>query len=180
MIKAVADERARHPSLKAKSSKSFTWISSSLADSSSNSLTSSLWTRRFRQILITHTFSTSTPASLPSNPHSLNDRGFDNCEVYSWAAVHGEIEIKSTKSFMNEDKYQYLDSSLKHAWTHTHTGLMVLHTNVQQSPGSHFTVVNSGTSMHILQYRLLTSNLSEDSQATCLKIMQSFPGAAAT
>jgi len=84
------------------------------------------------------------------------------------------------KSFINEDKYQYLDSLLKHARTHTHTCLMVLHTNVQQSPGSHFTVVDSGTSMHTLQYRLLTSNLSEDSQATCLKIMQSFLDSVAT
>jgi len=42
---------------------------------------------------------------------------------------------------------------------------MVLHTNVQQSPSSHFAVVDSGTSMHILQYRLFTSNLSEDHTA---------------
>jgi len=42
---------------------------------------------------------------------------------------------------------------------------MVLHTNVQQSPGSHFAVVDSGTSMHILQYRLFTSNLTEDHTA---------------
>ena len=38
---------------------------------------------------------------------------------------------------------------------------MVMHTNVQKSPGPHFAVVDSGTSMHILQYRLFTSNLSE-------------------
>jgi len=42
---------------------------------------------------------------------------------------------------------------------------MVLHSHVQQSPGSHFAVVDSGTSMHILQYRLFTSNLSEDHTA---------------
>jgi len=79
--------------------------------------------------------------------------------------VHGEIEIMSTKSFINKDKYQYLDSSLKHAQNYTHTCLMVLHTNVQQSPGSHFAVVDSGTSMHILQYRLFKSNLSADHTA---------------
>jgi len=38
---------------------------------------------------------------------------------------------------------------------------MVLHANVQQLPGSHFAVVDSGTSMHILQYRFFTSNLSD-------------------
>ena len=42
---------------------------------------------------------------------------------------------------------------------------MVLRSHVQQSPGSHFAVVDSGTSMHILQYRLFTSNLSEDHTA---------------
>jgi len=42
---------------------------------------------------------------------------------------------------------------------------MVLHSHVQQSPGSHFAVEDSGTSMHILQYRLFTSNLSEDHTA---------------
>ena len=68
----------------------------------------------------------------------------------------------SNKSFINKDKYQYLDSSLKYARTHTHTCQMVLHTNVHQPPGLHFTVVVSGTSMHILQYRLFTSNLSEN------------------
>jgi len=39
---------------------------------------------------------------------------------------------------------------------------MALHANVQQSPGSHFAVVDSGTSVHTLQYRLFTSTLSED------------------
>ena len=42
---------------------------------------------------------------------------------------------------------------------------MVMHTNAQQSPGPHFAVVDSGTSMHILQHRLFTSNLSEDHTA---------------
>ena len=42
---------------------------------------------------------------------------------------------------------------------------MVLHSYVQQSPGSHFAVVDSGTSMQILQYRLFTSHLSEDHTA---------------
>jgi len=70
----------------------------------------------------------------------------------------------STQSFINKDN-QYLDSSLKHARTYTHTWLMVMHTNVQQSPSPHFAVVDSGTSMHILQYRLFTSNLSEDHTA---------------
>ena len=42
---------------------------------------------------------------------------------------------------------------------------MVLHSYVQQSPGSHFAVVDSGTSMQILQYRLFTSQLSEDHTA---------------
>ena len=42
---------------------------------------------------------------------------------------------------------------------------MVLHSYVQQSPGSHFAVVDSGTSMHILQHRLFTGNLSEDHTA---------------
>jgi len=79
--------------------------------------------------------------------------------------VHGEIEIMSTKCFINKDKYQCLDSSLKHAQNYTHNCLMVLHTNMQQSPGSHFAVVDSGTSMYILQYRLFTSNLSEDHTA---------------
>ena len=125
--------------------------------------------------LNTHTFSTSTSSRYSSlmtrltptptsRRHPPNDRGFDKCAVQSWAAVHGEIKIMSTMSFINEDKYQYLDSSLKHAQK-THTCLMVLHTNVQQSPGSHFAVVDSGTSMHILQYRLFTSNLSEDHTA---------------
>jgi len=45
------------------------------------------------------------------------------------------------------------------------TCLMMLHINVQQSPGSYFAVVDSGTSMHILQDRLFTSNLSEDHTA---------------
>jgi len=76
--------------------------------------------------------------------------------------VHGEIEIMSVKSLINKDKYQYLDSSLKHAQNYTHTCLMVLHINVQQSPGSHFVVADSGTSMHFLQCRMFTSNLSED------------------
>ena len=40
--------------------------------------------------------------------------------------MHGEIEMMSTKSIINKDKYQYLDSSLKHARTQTHTCLMVL------------------------------------------------------
>jgi len=71
----------------------------------------------------------------------------------------------SIKSFINKDKYQYLDSSLKHAQNYTHTCLMVLHTNVQQSHGSHFAVADSGTLMHILQYRLFTSSLSEDHTA---------------
>jgi len=79
--------------------------------------------------------------------------------------VHGEIEIMSTKSFINKDKYQYIDSSLQHAQNYTHTCLMVLHTNVKQSPGSHFAVVDSGILIHILQYRLFTSNLSEDHTA---------------
>ena len=42
---------------------------------------------------------------------------------------------------------------------------MVMHTNAQQSPGPHFAVVDSGTSMHILQHCLFTSNLSEDNTA---------------
>jgi len=42
---------------------------------------------------------------------------------------------------------------------------MVLHNSIQQSPGSHFAVVDSGTSMHILQYRLFASNLKEDHTA---------------
>jgi len=42
---------------------------------------------------------------------------------------------------------------------------MVLHSHVQQSPGSHCAVVDSGTSMHILQHRLFTSNLSQDHTA---------------
>jgi len=71
----------------------------------------------------------------------------------------------STKSFINKDTYQYLDFSLKDAQNYTHTCLMVLHTNVQQSPGSHFAVTDSGTSMHILQYRLFTSNLSDNHTA---------------
>jgi len=119
--------------------------------------------------LNTYTFSTSTSArhrSLMTRPtptptsrrHPPYDRGFDKCAVQSWAAVHGEIEIISTT-------YQYLDSSLKHAQNYTHTCLLVLHANMQQSPGSHFAVVDSGTSMHILQYRLFTSNLSEDHTA---------------
>ena len=119
----------------------------------------------------THAFSTSTSSSTStqmtrltptpaSRRHPPNDRGFDKCAVQSWAAVHGEIEIMSTKSFINKDKYQYLDSSLKHAQIHTHTCLMVLHSHVQQSPGSHFAVVDSGTSMHILQYRLFTSKFA--------------------
>jgi hypothetical protein len=105
---------------------------------------------------------TPTPTS---RRHLPNDRGFDKCAVQLDLAVHGEIEIMSTKSLINKDRYQYLDSSLEHAKNYTHTCLMVLHTNVQQSPGSHFAVVHSGTSMHILQYRLFTSNLSEDHTA---------------
>jgi len=42
---------------------------------------------------------------------------------------------------------------------------MVLHANVQQSPGSPFAVVDSGTSMLILQYHFFTSNLFEDHTA---------------
>jgi len=102
------------------------------------------------------------PSILTSRQHPPNDRGFSKCVVHSWAAVHGENEIMSNKSFINKDRYQYLDSSLKHARTHTHTCRMVLHTNVHQPPGSRVTVVVSGTSMHILQYRLFTSNLSEN------------------
>jgi len=68
---------------------------------------------------------------------------------------------------MNKDKYQYLDSSLKHAQNYTHTCLMVLHTNVQQLPGSHFAVVDSGTSMLIFQ-------------ATFPKTTQPFPDSAET
>jgi len=94
---------------------------------------------------------------------SAKRQRFNKCVVHSWAAVHSEIEIMSTKSF-NKDN-QYLDFSLKHARTYTHTCLMVLHTSVQQSHGSHFAVVDSGTSMYILQYHLFTSNLSEDHTA---------------
>jgi len=36
---------------------------------------------------------------------------------------------------------------------------------LSQSPGSYFAMVDSGTSMHILQYRLFTSNLFEDHTA---------------
>jgi len=126
--------------------------------------------------LNTHTFSTSTSArhrrlmthatpTPTSRRHPPNDRGFDKCAFQSWAAVHSEIEIMNTKSFINKDKYQYLDSSLKHTQYYTHTCQMVLHTNVQQSPSSHFAVVDSGTSMPILQYRLFTSKLSEDHTA---------------
>ena len=133
--------------------------------------------------LNTHTFSTSTSSRYSSlmtrltptptsRRHPPNDRGFDKCAVQSWAAVHGEIKIMSTMSFINEDKYQYLDSSLKHAQK-THTCLMVLHTNVQQSPGSHFAVVDSGTSMHILQYRLFTSKFVRGPHS-CLWIQRKY------
>ena len=118
--------------------------------------------QEYKKCSSTSTQITHLPPTSASRRHPPNDRGVDKCAVQSWAAVHGEIEIMSTKSFINKDKYKYLDSSLKHAQIYTRTCLMVLHSQVQQSPGSHFAVVDSGTSIHILQYRLFTSNLSED------------------
>jgi len=112
----------------------------------------------------THMFLTSTSTNLPSTQTSRQRQRFSKCAVHSWATVHGEFEIMSNKSFINKDN-QYLDSSLKHARTYTHTCLMVMHTNAQQSPSPHFTVVDSGTSLLILQCCLFTSNLSEDHTA---------------
>ena len=108
-----------HPSLKVKSPKHV--AKTQFNSSSSAGITPSS---------ITHTFLTHTSTNLPSTQtsqwHPPNDKGFSNCAVHSWAAMHGEIEMMSTKSIINKDKYQYLHSSLKHAQTQTHTCLMVL------------------------------------------------------
>ena len=72
--------------------------------------------------------------------------------------------------FFNKDKYQYLDSSLKHAQIHTHTCLMVLYSHVQQSPGSHFAVV-------ILAHECKYNNIA-CLPAICLKTTQLSPDSA--
>jgi len=47
---------------------------------------------------------------------SAKQQRFSKCAAHSWATVHSDIKIMSTKSFINKDN-QYLDSSLKHART---------------------------------------------------------------
>jgi len=43
---------------------------------------------------------------------SAKRQRFSKCAAHSWAAVHSEIKIMSTKSFINKGN-QYPDSSLK-------------------------------------------------------------------